>query len=331
MSPQPAPSQDDPQIPETSDGPGGRLRLARQSRGLEIEQVAAQLHLAPAQITALETDAYDALPDPVFILGYMRNYARLLGLDPEPLLDAYRAKNPAIRPSGSRARPATQRQVRSNHLLVRLVSLAIAVAAVGLAFTWWQNEYGGVQQEPAPPRDDASVASGTPPAVAPFLLAPQEGGSDTRPIGEAGVAEPIEPPATGERAPSEPQPRPTSVDAGPSAESPGPPETDAPAAALQPAAPETAAGEDAEAAAPARGEIVVAFSGPCWVDIRDSERKFKLFGEMDKGDRHVLEGKPPYSVILGNAAAVEITVAGVPFDIEAVTRGNVARFTLDPD
>ena len=74
----------------------------------------------------------------------------------------------------------------------------------------------------------------------------------------------------------------------------------------------------------------MAFSGPCWVDIRDSTRKFKLFGEMGKGDRHVLEGTPPYSVILGNAAAVEITVAGEPLDIGTIARGNVARFTLDP-
>jgi cytoskeleton protein RodZ len=74
----------------------------------------------------------------------------------------------------------------------------------------------------------------------------------------------------------------------------------------------------------------MSFAGPCWVDIRDSERKFKLFGEMGKGDRRVLEGKPPYSVILGNAAVVEVTVAGAPYDLSGVSHGNVARFTLDP-
>ena len=75
----------------------------------------------------------------------------------------------------------------------------------------------------------------------------------------------------------------------------------------------------------------MSFSGPCWVDVRDSESKYKLFGEMKKGDRHVLKGTPPYSVILGNAAAVQITVDGEAIDISAMSRGNVARFTLDPD
>ena len=94
-----------------------------------------------------------------------------------------------------------------------------------------------------------------------------------------------------------------------------------------------AAEEDSGEAAVAAeaGAIVMSFEGPCWVDVRDSERSYKLFGEMKKGDRHVLSGTPPYSVILGNVAAVEITVGGAEFDLSAISRGNVARFTLNPD
>jgi cytoskeleton protein RodZ len=51
---------------------------------------------------------------------------------------------------------------------------------------------------------------------------------------------------------------------------------------------------------------------------------------MDKGDRHLLGGKPPYSLIIGNAAAAQILVDGQPFDFKSVVRGNVARFSLDP-
>jgi cytoskeleton protein RodZ len=77
--------------------------------------------------------------------------------------------------------------------------------------------------------------------------------------------------------------------------------------------------------------VVFEFSGPCWVDIRDSTKKFKLFGEMQKGDRHVLGGIPPYSVILGNSPMVQISVKGKELDLAALSRGNVARFTLDPN
>jgi cytoskeleton protein RodZ len=76
--------------------------------------------------------------------------------------------------------------------------------------------------------------------------------------------------------------------------------------------------------------IVMTFSAPCWVDVRDSTRKFKLFGEMPKGSRRVLGGEPPYQLVIGNARAVTIEINGEPFDISRFAKGNVARFTLDP-
>ena len=77
-------------------------------------------------------------------------------------------------------------------------------------------------------------------------------------------------------------------------------------------------------------KIVLTFSAASWVDVRDSERKFKLFGEIPKGSRRVLGGQPPYKLVIGNAGAVKITVNGKPFDISRYAKGNVARFTLDP-
>jgi cytoskeleton protein RodZ len=89
----------------------------------------------------------------------------------------------------------------------------------------------------------------------------------------------------------------------------------------------TAVAEPPAAASPG---IVFEFTAPCWVDVRDTKRNFKLFGEMPKGTRKVLGGEPPYQVVLGNASAVRVTVDGVPYDIAQHARGNVARFTLDP-
>jgi cytoskeleton protein RodZ len=69
-------------VVEFGDSPGRRLRVQRQSRGLTIERIGAQLHLKPEIIDALEQDRFEDLPDGVFVMGYLRNYARLLGLDP---------------------------------------------------------------------------------------------------------------------------------------------------------------------------------------------------------------------------------------------------------
>lgn len=76
--------------------------------------------------------------------------------------------------------------------------------------------------------------------------------------------------------------------------------------------------------------VLVTFNDDCWVDIRGANRSFKLFGTMRKGTEKLLEGKPPYKFVLGNAAAVSVSVNGKPFDLAAHTKDNVARFSLSP-
>ena len=61
-------------------GPGNMLTKARTELGMSVEDVAAELRLSPRQISALEKDDYHSLPGPTYVRGYLRNYARLLGL-----------------------------------------------------------------------------------------------------------------------------------------------------------------------------------------------------------------------------------------------------------
>jgi cytoskeleton protein RodZ len=66
--------------------PGRTLAEARAARNLSLAEVAQQLKLSATQVEALEADAYDRLPGPVFVRGFVRNYARLLELDAEVLV-----------------------------------------------------------------------------------------------------------------------------------------------------------------------------------------------------------------------------------------------------
>lgn len=67
--------------------PGQALAEARAARNLSVADVALQLKLSVSQVVALEADAYDRLPGPVFVRGFVRNYARLLELDADALAD----------------------------------------------------------------------------------------------------------------------------------------------------------------------------------------------------------------------------------------------------
>lgn len=66
--------------------PGVQLMRARESKGYSQEYVAAKLHLRVKIIDCLEVDDYSQMPELVFIKGYLRSYAKLIGLEPEPLL-----------------------------------------------------------------------------------------------------------------------------------------------------------------------------------------------------------------------------------------------------
>mgnify|MGYP001116335732 CR=1 FL=1 len=76
-------------------GPGDVLRAARESAGMSVEQVADKLHLLQSVVSSLEKDCYDRIRGETFVRGYLRNYARLLGVDAEDVLSRHRLANPA--------------------------------------------------------------------------------------------------------------------------------------------------------------------------------------------------------------------------------------------
>jgi cytoskeleton protein RodZ len=325
--------------------PGKRLRIARQAKGLSHSEVAAHLHLSSAIVQALEQDDHDRLPGPVFVRGYLRNYARLLGLDDKTFVaeldhpGADEQEAPAV--TKTRARP----EIHSNHFAVRLVSWLIGISLIVLLALWWQGrlnweaiEAPVPEQAAAPSAVDEDGALRLPePDAAPAALPSIEPASaadnsneqpdraaptptDTPPATPAVVSEPADEPDAAPLIAEESRP------AAPQTSERQPPAT----AASPPPAPADATEPEADLK-PAAAGVVFEFSGPCWVDIRDSTRKFKIFGEMRKGDRRTLEGVPPYSVILGNAPTVSVFVNGEKYDVQAHARGSVARFSLDPD
>lgn len=82
-----------PDLPPTQESgqsdppsPGALLRKARQGYEWSIDDVAANLNLSIDVVTALERDDYRHLPGATFVRGYLRSYARLLGIDENEVL-----------------------------------------------------------------------------------------------------------------------------------------------------------------------------------------------------------------------------------------------------
>jgi len=74
---------------EVTEGPGAALCAARESLGITCREVAEALNLALRVIESIEANDYEKLPAPVFTRGYIRAYAKLLELDPDPIVARY--------------------------------------------------------------------------------------------------------------------------------------------------------------------------------------------------------------------------------------------------
>jgi cytoskeleton protein RodZ len=304
-----------PQPMKSPESLGHRLRAAREAKGMSEAQMATAMHLSVAMIQALENDQYDQLPGAVFVRGYLHNYARLVGIDdPVPPNDA--GQQPHTSPP-STAHGQMRPEIRSNHFAVRLVSWGIVLALMVLLGLWWKGQFDweDVALDAPPPR--APVLKKTRSVVTPPLPRPQPPPAAVAPVPVPPLVKPVMTTA------------PTNVveQSAPPLPPPAPP-TDMPKSAPPDAPPLPAAkspGEEHQ-----KLEVALEFVGACWVDVRDSSHKFKLFGKMRKAEKRVLEGSPPYTFVLGNSQMVRITVNGAPFNTEKYSRGGVARFNLDP-
>ena len=131
---------------------GRRLRSAREGKGLSLEEAARELHLAVRRVEALENGDPDQLPPAAFVVGYIRNYARLLGLPPEELVDEYsRALGGGEPPL--HASIGGEEQVKSSDTPVRVVTYLIILALIVLAGAWWWTQRAPLEQtaEQEPP------------------------------------------------------------------------------------------------------------------------------------------------------------------------------------
>lgn len=306
---------------EVSAEAGDQLRAARMQKGLSTAEIAASLKVPVRYIDALEEGDLSRLPEPAFVRGYVRSYARLVGIDPASLsvllapVDI-RAPRQLV---GIADMPAAvgRRQPASGHSLRRLVrhhrlaGLLLLVVAGGWA-TWTAYEPELTSLVDAA-RGGASSGVEVGPAAEPVLA----GEVLTMPVPLPGAAEGQQSamPADGEvsGSPGEGTASPAAVG---SAEQ---------AATMQTTAPSP--GETSQVDVPRIG-LYVSFRGDCWIEVRDADNIVIHHATGSAGRNLHLTGKEPLVVTLGNAGNAELWWNGEPVKVDAFSRAGVARVNL---
>ncbi len=304
-----------PEAKEAPSSPGAILAAERERQGLSRADVAQRLHMSVSQVEALEVGDYARLPRGTFLRGFARNYARALGLDPEALVgllteDAPREKSPAIVVPSQNIRfdPLGQRFANP---YVKAAGIAAALVVLGFAAMYW---WLFIRPQAAP-----TVTVKKPVVEAPAPV-------------RAPVPAPVEEPKAEPKAEPGPAPAEPAAAQAPQGAAPAPAQAPAPAPSpvVQQPAPQAATPAAAEPAkaAPGEGLIRLTFRGAAWVEITDGKGKLLLSRTHPGGSSTEVTGKPPFTLVIGNAPEVRLQFNGREVDLAPHTRVAVARFTL---
>jgi len=145
---------------------GEEFRGAREARGLSLSDVAERLHIRSVYLAAIEDEDWHVIGAPVYVRGFMRTYARFLGLDPEAAVARFAATLPAGTPAATAARPAQPNAAekkaaaeRSSPSLAAILSIVVAVVVVlFVGYEFYQYRSGAPA---AVPVADASIPPDT--------------------------------------------------------------------------------------------------------------------------------------------------------------------------
>lgn len=278
--------------------PGSLLAARRKELRWSVEEIAGKLKLAPRQIVAIESDDFTSLPGMATVRGFIRSYAKILGLDPEQLVSLLvNEPNPAFDPMVlRRPLPSTgfQRQRysapgRHRNTSRRMMGLGLLVLIflVALAFAGRQIGWFAL---PVPP----SLISEWMPAEKTASDAPVE------------VAAPAM--------------SPTQVDLPTEAKSSS-------KAKLVAGKPAVALLEATGAVDPARA-LEIRLREDAWVEI-SSQNGTKLVSRLMKaGTTERFEVNEPVVLVVGNAVGVEVRLRGQSLNLRSVARDNVSKLSI---
>lgn len=345
--------------------PGQQLRQTREACGLSAQEAAAKLHLHQQIIIWLEADEFDQLPSPIYVRGYLRNYARLLGVDPEKIISAYDGSDseyPELKP------PLTApSQASSSDKLVKAMTYLVTLVLVLLLLAWWQSR--NVSDDSFINLENLQMSQGTDPvSVNEDPVSVNENGSEeTR---DSSLGYPIEvirhPESTFYPQPTKPQAPATgdNTAAGPSSDLPDTATTPAPlleelpepgstpesesdsaavatdttqsaspaenTAATQ-ASPETAtdtAAATADEQPGADSGLRLELTEESWIEVYAADGERLYIGLGKPGDTIGVDGQAPLRVLLGYAPGVEVSYDGETVDTIESSNAGVAEFTV---
>nr|WP_321382313.1 cytoskeleton protein RodZ [uncultured Vibrio sp.] len=300
---------------------GTLLKNKRESLGMTQKQVADRLRLRVSVIEDIENNRFESQQVATFTRGYLRSYAKMVGVDEKVVLTALE-QTADIQPKDQEIEMQsfsrkTKHEKHNSRIMFLTWVIAIVITGISAAW-WWQNQQDNSLTQVV---TDSSVE-------APEPSAEELADIDQMSADELIASEPTD------IAASTGQPVATDQELS-SAESTEALTTVSEELASTDAEEPVAVIEEAEVVEePAiivpegMSLLTMTFKADCWIQVKDTNGKTLVSGTHKPGQDVELTGKAPFKVILGAPEGVTMTFASEPVDLSGYTSGKVARFTL---
>lgn len=126
--------------------PGAQLASIREQKGYSIEYVANKLHLRTRIIELIELNDFKSLPGPVFIKGYLRAYAKILDVSPEPYLAVFNEQYVTEKKPERALWQQSKRESNKAEHVLRWFTLLFVLGVIVAVGIWWQKNQDNQQQ-----------------------------------------------------------------------------------------------------------------------------------------------------------------------------------------
>ncbi|MDC5703408.1 cytoskeleton protein RodZ [Vibrio europaeus] len=301
---------------------GTLLKNKRESLGLSQKQIADRLRLRVSIIENIESNNFTSDQVATFTRGYLRSYARAVGIAESEVLcalDGCEETQPEEQEMKSFSHK-TKREAHDSRIMTLTLGIVIVVLGISSVW-WWQNQEKSmesltdqtdqeIQLEQATENQPLDFTTLTEAELEPAVGedAIQALDSTAAPVTEEVVSsEPVTTEIVEETQPVQAVPVSETKDV------------------VKPEPVEETATTEQPAVA---NLLVMSFSDDCWIQVKDASGKTLSTGVKKAGQSLNLSGNLPYSVILGAPENVSMTLASEPVDLSGYTSGKVARFNL---
>lgn len=309
---------------------GTILKQKREELGLTQKQIADRLRLKLSIIKDIENNNFEIGQVATFTRGYLRSYAKAVGIEESAILEALGDEKSA-KPQAQNMTSFSRKTKREKHdSRIMIITWGILAIIIGISsLWWWQNQQRDTLlspsnnnvEAPATPAN-SSDSNGAADTNSSAPQAPKDSKTDftTLKSGQltSGTANKNSSPAdkteetnTAPVTNTEPATQPK----------------------VEPSAPSSQVTPQSSESSPSNSSIAsktidMSFKADCWLQVKDATGKVLVSGIKKGGQSLKLAGEAPFNVILGAPENVSMTFASEPVDLSRYTPGKVARFTL---